>query len=96
MSLCGGDGKQTCQVWDLVGAPDQGKPPVPVRDWSAALSFLEHPGRDNLHSRNLEASRETPSRNHSSTSFTRARHRLGDFGRDPHRRAGPHLDGSAI
>jgi hypothetical protein len=89
MILCGGDGKQTCQIWDLVGDPGQGQSPVPVRDWSAAFSLLGHPGRDNSHPRILEASRETPSNNHSSTSITRTHHRLGDFGRDPLRRVRP-------
>jgi hypothetical protein len=27
MSLCGGDGRQACQIWDLVGGPDQGNHP---------------------------------------------------------------------
>jgi hypothetical protein len=89
MILRGGDGKQTCQIWDLVGGPGQGKPPVPVRDWSAAFDILGNPARDNPNPRTLEASRETPSRNNSSTSITRTHHRLGDLGRDPLRRVRP-------
>jgi len=47
----GGDGKQTCRIWDLVGGPGQGQPPVPVRDWSAAFSLLGNPYKDNLNPR---------------------------------------------
>jgi hypothetical protein len=35
MSLRRGDGKQTGQILDPVRGPIQGRPPVPVRRWSA-------------------------------------------------------------